>query len=217
MIKSPWKNVADPAEVETATSWSPVGCQSNWATEAGNSKSTKARVVILVGHMPSCPVLHFYHISSKCCEEYLSYRADTKSNSNTRRGGNSQKYLKKASVVILVSNTLSHLSTFLPSKIKIIQTILPSSQNLLYWCRTAVRQTIIFCRTDKYLQDWRHICCQNIICFAKIYRTFVRQTKWKNASFVRQSCTFREDFIDRADKKSNSNTRRGDNSKSKKA
>ena len=74
-----------------------------------------------------------------------------------------------------------------------------SSRNLFYWCRTAVRQTVIFCRTDKYLQDWRHICCQNIIFFAKIRRTFVRQTKnfcrtkWKNAGFVRQSCTFRED------------------------
>ena len=48
---------------------------------------------------------------------------------------------------------------------------------LFYWCRIAVRQTVIFCRTDVYLQDWRNICCQNIIFFAKIHRTFVRQTK----------------------------------------
>ena len=72
-----------------------------------------------------------------------------------------------------------------------------SSRNLFYWCRTAVRQIVIFCRTDMYLQDWRHILCQKIIFFAKIHKTFVRQTKgscrtkWKNANFVRQSCTFR--------------------------
>ena len=52
-----------------------------------------------------------------------------------------------------------------------------SSRNLFYWCRTAVRQTVIFCRTDKYLQDWRHFCCQNIIFFTKIHRKFVGQTK----------------------------------------
>ena len=44
-------------------------------------------------------------------------------------------------------------------------------------CRTAVRQTVIFCRTDKYLHEWRHICCQNIIFFAEIHKTFVRQTE----------------------------------------
>ena len=64
-----------------------------------------------------------------------------------------------------------------------------SSRNFFYWCRTAVRQTVIFCRTDKYLQDWKHICCQNIIFFAKIHRTFIRQakyfcwTKWKKCQF----------------------------------
>ena len=70
---------------------------------------------------------------------------------------------------------------------------------LLMQDRHSVIQTVIFYRTDKYLQDWRHSCCQNIIFFAKMHRTFVRETKsfcrikWKNASFVRQSCTFRKD------------------------
>ena len=31
---SPWKNFADPARVEPATSWSPIGRTFNWATEA---------------------------------------------------------------------------------------------------------------------------------------------------------------------------------------
>ena len=35
MIKSSRKNVADPMGVKPTTSWSPVGCASNWATEAG--------------------------------------------------------------------------------------------------------------------------------------------------------------------------------------
>ena len=39
MIKSPWKNVADSAGVEPATSWSPVRRTSNWATEVGTIKS----------------------------------------------------------------------------------------------------------------------------------------------------------------------------------
>ena len=50
------------------------------------------------------PVLHFYQVS-KYCEGYSSYRADTKSNSNTR-GGNSKS--KKATVVILLCNRSSH-------------------------------------------------------------------------------------------------------------
>ena len=36
MINSPWKNVGDLAGVEPTTSWSPVGCASNWATKAGH-------------------------------------------------------------------------------------------------------------------------------------------------------------------------------------
>ena len=31
-----------------------------------------------------------------------------------------------------------------------------------------------FARQNKYLQDCRHVCCQNIIFFAKIHRKFVR-------------------------------------------
>ena len=38
MIKSPRKNVANPAGVERATSWSPVGRASNWTTEADTFK-----------------------------------------------------------------------------------------------------------------------------------------------------------------------------------
>ena len=61
------------------------------------------RVVILVGDTSSCPVLHFYQVSSKYCEGYSSCRADTKSNLNTRREDKSKS--KKARVVILVPNT----------------------------------------------------------------------------------------------------------------
>ena len=39
IIKSPQKNVADPAGVKPATSWSPVGRASNWATEASYTLS----------------------------------------------------------------------------------------------------------------------------------------------------------------------------------
>ena len=45
-------------------------------------------------------------LSSEYCEGYSSYRADTKSNSNTKRGDNSKS--KKDTVVILVRNTPSH-------------------------------------------------------------------------------------------------------------
>ena len=43
MIKSPWKNVADPAGIESATSWSPVECKSNRATEAGLGNDDKLK------------------------------------------------------------------------------------------------------------------------------------------------------------------------------
>ena len=45
MIKSPRKNVADPAGVEPATSWSPVGRASNWATKAVTSRNIPIRTV----------------------------------------------------------------------------------------------------------------------------------------------------------------------------
>ena len=41
MIKSLRKNVAEPAGVEPATSWSPVGLASNWGTEAGHDNMHK--------------------------------------------------------------------------------------------------------------------------------------------------------------------------------
>ena len=47
-------------------------------------------VIILVDDMSSHPALHFYQVSSKYCDGYSSYRADTKSNSNTRRGDKSK-------------------------------------------------------------------------------------------------------------------------------
>ena len=73
------------------------------------------RVAILEGDTSSYPALHSYQVSSKYCEGYLSYKADTKSNSNIRRGDNSNS--KKVRVVIPVLH-------YLPSKIKIIQRVL---------------------------------------------------------------------------------------------
>ena len=43
-----------------------------------NSKSKKARVVILVRDILSRPVLHFYLVPSKYSKGYSSYRADKK-------------------------------------------------------------------------------------------------------------------------------------------
>ena len=43
-----------------------------------NSKSKKARVVILVHNTSSRPVLHFYQVSSKYAVGYSCYRADKK-------------------------------------------------------------------------------------------------------------------------------------------
>ena len=47
-------------------------------TKRNNSKSKKARVVILLHDMSSCPLLHFYQVSSKYSKGYPSYRADKK-------------------------------------------------------------------------------------------------------------------------------------------
>ena len=77
-------------------------------TKGDNSKSKKARVVILVSNTLSHPVLHFYLVPSKYSEGYSSYRADTKSISNKTKGNNSKS--KKARVVILVAT--SHLILF---------------------------------------------------------------------------------------------------------
>ena len=62
-------------------------------------------VLILLSDITPRPVLHFYQVSSIYCESYSSYRAVTKSSSNTGRGDNSKS--RKASVVILVRNTMS--------------------------------------------------------------------------------------------------------------
>ena len=83
-------------------------------TKGDNSKSKKARVVILVRDTSSGPVLHFYQVSlkyskglkpSKYSEGYSSYRADEKSTSNKTKGDNSKS--KKARVVIRVRDTSS--------------------------------------------------------------------------------------------------------------
>ena len=47
-------------------------------TKGDNSKSKRARVVILVHDMSSYPVLHFYRVSAKYSQGYSSYRADKK-------------------------------------------------------------------------------------------------------------------------------------------
>ena len=45
-------------------------------TNGDNTKSKKARVVILVHDTSSCLVLHFYQVSSNFSQGYSSYRAD---------------------------------------------------------------------------------------------------------------------------------------------
>ena len=47
-------------------------------TKGDNSKSKKARVVILICDMSSRPGLHFYQVSSKYSKGYSSYRGDKK-------------------------------------------------------------------------------------------------------------------------------------------
>ena len=60
-------------------------------TKGDNAESKKGRVVILVHNMSSSPVLHFYQVSSKYSEGYLSSRADIKSISNKTKGDNSKR------------------------------------------------------------------------------------------------------------------------------
>ena len=69
------------------------------------ARSKKGRVVILVCHTLSDPVLHFCQVPSKYSQGYLNYRADTKSFSNKTKGDNSKS--KKGRVVILVCDTSS--------------------------------------------------------------------------------------------------------------
>ena len=73
-------------------------------SRGNNSKSKKARVVILVRDTSSWPVLHICKVSWKYFKGYSSYRADTKSHPKPSRGNNSKS--KKARVVILVCDTL---------------------------------------------------------------------------------------------------------------
>ena len=56
-------------------------------TKGNNPQSKKARDVILVHDMSSCPVLHFYQVSSKYSKGYSSYRADKKLNTNAEASG----------------------------------------------------------------------------------------------------------------------------------
>ena len=49
--QSPRKNVADPAGVEPATSWSPVGSKSNWAIEVLKG----LKIIILLDIVYKCP------------------------------------------------------------------------------------------------------------------------------------------------------------------
>ena len=57
-------------------------------TKGNNSKSKKAIVVTLVHDMWSCPVLHFYQVSSEYSQGYSSYRADKKLYADTDADAN---------------------------------------------------------------------------------------------------------------------------------
>ena len=69
------------------------------------SKSKKARVVILVPNTLSCPVLHFYKVTPKYSEG-IRVTERTQNQIQTRRGGNYKS--KKAKVVILVHDMSFH-------------------------------------------------------------------------------------------------------------
>ena len=56
-------------------------------TKGINSKSKKARVVILVHDTSSRPVVHFYQVSSIYSKGYSSYRADVKIYADTDANG----------------------------------------------------------------------------------------------------------------------------------
>ena len=69
-------------------------------------------LVILVGNKLSCYVLHFYQVY---CEGYSSYKADTKSNSNTREITPKESQ----SCHSCMQHVIWSCSTFLPFIIKI--------------------------------------------------------------------------------------------------
>ena len=57
-------------------------------TKGNNSKSKKARVIILIHDTSTRPVLHFYQVSSKYSKGDSSYRVDKKFNSDTDADAN---------------------------------------------------------------------------------------------------------------------------------
>ena len=65
-----------------------------------NSKRKKTRVVTLSCEMLSRPVLHFYQVSSKCSEEYSTYRAQRIIAVKYNKGDNAKS--KKGRVVVPV-------------------------------------------------------------------------------------------------------------------
>ena len=88
------------------------GHQITHTRRGDNSKSKKARVVILVHNTSSRPILHFYQISSKCSKGYSCFWAVTNSSLNTERGGGGgggggDSKSKNVKVVILVRGTSS--------------------------------------------------------------------------------------------------------------
>ena len=74
-------------------------------SRGNNLESMKARVVILVCHTSSWPVLHSCEVSWLYSKGYASYRSDTKLHLKCSRGNNLESMTAK--VVILVRNTLS--------------------------------------------------------------------------------------------------------------
>ena len=87
-------------------------------TRGDNSKSKKAKVVILVCYMSSRPVLHFYQIPAKYSKGYLSYRAETKSISKTKQRELTPKGRKPFFYAIC-----HVIPTFVPSILKIFQRV----------------------------------------------------------------------------------------------
>ena len=90
------------------------------------------RIVILVGDTSSCPVLHFYQVSSKYCEGYC--RAYTKSNLNTRRGDKSKS--KKASVLSFLYTTHHLILLYISNK---YHQNIPKGIRVAKWTQTQIQ------------------------------------------------------------------------------
>ena len=147
--------------------------------------------------MLSCPVLHFYQVSSKYSEGYSSYRADMKSNSNRRRGDNPKS--KTVRIVILVCNTSSHpvLHFYL----------VKSKYSKWYWSYRADTKS----NSNTRRRDNSKSKKARVIILVR--------NRWSRPllHFYQVSSKYSEGYSCYVvDMKSNSNTRRGDNSKSKK-